>query len=201
MTVKWFYIFILWLAIDTSGFYAQDNVPANFAGIRALAVVEGNDTIPVFYLNEVEVASNFIFASKKQYERWTSIKYNVKIVYPYAIIASVKLKEYDRILSAIKDEKLKRKYLNLCEKELRAQFEDQLKDLTITQGKILMKLIHRETQKTTYEIVKELRGSFQASMWQAIARIFGHNMKAEYNPQEEDLMIEKAVALVERGYF
>jgi chaperonin GroEL (HSP60 family) len=113
----------------------------------------------------------------------------------------VKLKEYDRILSAIKDEKLKKKYLNLCEKELRAQFEDQLKDLTITQGRILMKLIHRETQKTTYEIVKELRGSFQASMWQAIARLFGHNMKAEYNPQEEDLMIEKAVALVERGYF
>lgn len=201
MAAKGSYISILFMVVKISMFHAQENLLASSGGVRAMAVVEGKDTIPVFFLNEVEVISNFVFASKRQYERWTSIKYNVKIVYPYAIIASVKLKEYDRILSAIKDEKLKKKYLNLCELELRNQFEDQLKNLTITQGRILMKLIHRETQKTTYEIVKELRGSFQASMWQAIARIFGHNMKAEYNPQEEDLMIEKAVALVERGYF
>lgn len=192
-------VLLMWFVSFSYGQTVPDNQPVR--GIRALAMVEGNDTIPVFFLDEVEIISNFIFSSPRQYERWTRIKYNVKIVYPYAIIASVKLKEYDRILNAIHDEKLKKKYLNLCEKEIRAKFEDQLKDLTISQGRILMKLIHRETGKTTYQIVKELRGTFQAAMWQAIARIFGHNMKDEYKPEEEDIMIEKAVALVEKGYF
>jgi hypothetical protein len=192
------YLVLLLLQVTV---FAQDEIVPERKGIPAMALVIGTDTFPMFNLDEVDVVTNFIFSSPRQYERWTAIKYHVKKVYPYAIIASVKLKEYDRVLSAIRDERLKKKYLNLCEKELRAQFEGQLRDLSITQGRILMKLIHRECGKTTYKIVKELRGSFEAAMWQAIARLFGNNMKVEYDPKEEDLMIEKAVALVEKGYF
>ena len=66
---------------------------------------------------------------------------------------------------------------------------------------ILMKLIDRESGKTTYEVVKQLRGSFQAAMWQTVARLFGHNMKTEYDANVEDIMIERAIKLVENGQF
>lgn len=177
----------------------SQNVPD--ANYNCRAIVENGDTIPVFYLNAVDVSTNMVFKTKRQYEKWTRVKYNVKKVYPYAILASAKLKQYDIILSKIEDEDLRKAYLRVCEKDLKNEFEDELKSLSISQGRVLMKLIHRETGKTTYAIVKEMRGSFQAAMWQALARIFGNNMKSEYDAKEEDIMIEHAVAMVERGDF
>jgi hypothetical protein len=174
---------------------------AQNAPTRCYAVVENNDTVPVFFLDEVGITTNMVFKTKRQYEQWTRVKYNVKKVYPYAILASAKLKQYDLILSKIEDEKMRKAYLRLCEKDLRHEFEDELKSLSVSQGRVLMKLINRETGKTTYAIVKELRGSFQAAMWQALAQLFGNNMKSTYDSAVEDIMIEKAVALVERGDF
>lgn len=165
------------------------------------AEVVGNDTIPVFNLSPVYVYTDFTFKNKKHYEQWTRIKYNVKKVYPYAILAAAKLKEYDRVLERMPDEKMRKTYIGLCEKELKSEFEDELKDLSITQGRILMKLIDRETGKTTYEIVKQMRGGFQAMMWQTVARIFGNNMKDGYDGEGEDVMIERAIKLVETGQF
>ncbi len=176
-------------------------IQAQSSPVRCYAVVEDNDTIPVFYLEEVGISTNMVFKSKRQYEQWTKVKYNVKKVYPYAILASAKLKQYDLILSKIEDEKIRKAYLRVCEKDLRDEFEDELKSLSVSQGRVLMKLINRETGKTTYAIVKELRGSFQAAMWQALAQLFGNNMKSTYDAATEDIMIEKAVALVERGDF
>jgi hypothetical protein len=91
--------------------------------------------------------------------------------------------------------------MKVAEKELKAQFEDQLKDLTMNQGRILLKLIDRETGNTSYQLVKDFRGGFQAFMWQGVARLFGNNMKAEYDPEGEDVMIERAIKLVEAGQF
>lgn len=171
------------------------------SGIRCYAIVENNDTVPVFFLNEVDITTNMIFKTKRQYEQWTRVKYNVKKVYPYAILASAKLKQYDLILSKMDNEDIRKAYLRVCEKDLRHEFEDELKGLSVSQGRVLMKLINRETGKTTYTIVKELRGSFQAGMWQALAKLFGNDMKSEYDGQTEDIMIEKAIAMVERGDF
>ena len=170
-------------------------------GIRCYAIIEDKDTVPVFFLNEVDVTTNMVFKTKHQYEQWTRVKYNVKKVYPYAILASAKLKQYDLILSKMTDEDIRKAYLRICEKDLKNEFEDELKSLSVSQGRVLMKLINRETGKTTYAIVKELRGSFQAAMWQAVARLFGNDMKDEYEATTEDLMIEKAIAMVERGDF
>lgn len=170
-------------------------------GIRCLAEVVNNDTIPIVHLNTVEVYTSFVFKSPKHYEHWTRTKANVKKVYPYAILAAAKLREYDHALESIKDKNLQSAFIKQCERDLKKDFEAELKALTVSQGKILMKLIDRETGKTTYEIVKQLRGGFQASMWQAVARIFGHNMKAEYDANVEDLMIERAIKLVESGQF
>lgn len=188
-------VLVILSAYPFCNFYAQSSAP-----VRAYAVVENNDTIPVFFLDEVGVTTNMVFKTRRQYEQWTRVKYNVKKVYPYAILASAKLKQYDLILSKMEDEDIRKAYLRVCEKDLRAEFEDELKGLSISQGRVLMKLINRETGKTTYAIVKEMRGSFQAAMWQALASLFGNDMKVEYS-KEEDIMIEKAIALVERGDF
>lgn len=170
-------------------------------GFRCRAEIVGKDTLPLIVFDDVEIITNFVFSNPRQREQWTRTKFNVKKVYPYAILAAAKLKEYDKALEKIDDEQLKKAFIRACEKDLRNEFENEIKGLTVSQGKILMKLIDRETQKTTYDIVKQLRGSFQAAMWQTVARIFGHNMKVEYDAKVEDIMIERAVKLVEAGQF
>jgi len=80
-----------------------------------------------------------------------------------------------------------------------AKYEDDLKKLTMTQGRILLKLVDREIGNTSYNLVKEYRGSISAAFWQGIARLFGSNMKAEYDPKGEDAEIEEIVQLIEAG--
>jgi Domain of unknown function (DUF4294) len=192
-------LLLLLLQVDCMG---QDAVAETAPPqIRLRGEIINGDTVPVVDLNTVNVYTQFEFSTKKQKEQWTRTKYNVKKVYPYAIVASAKLKEYDLALSRMQDEHLRKAFIKVCEKDLREQFEDDLKNLTVSQGKVLMKLIVRETGKTTYEIVKEMRGGFQAAMWQSLASLFGNSMKVEYNPENEDLMIERAVKLVESGQF
>ncbi len=192
-------IFIL----SSVNFFAQQNQNEISAPpstiIRCRAEVVNGDTIPVFYLNTVDVYTNFVFKTKYQYELWSRTKQNVKLVYPYAILAAAKLKEYDKALEKMEDAHMRKIFLKVCEKDLRKEFEDDLKGLSVTQGKVLMKLIDRESGKTTYEIVKTLRGSFQAAFWNTLARLFGNNMKVEYDGAVEDIMIERAVKLVESG--
>jgi hypothetical protein len=182
--------------------FAQDNeiVPANTQqnpAFKVRAEVLNGDTVPVVDLNTVYVYTEYIFKTQKQRDIWSRIKRDVKVVYPYAILAAAKLKEYDMILGQM-PENLRPAYLKVCEKDLRHEFEDELKDLTTNQGRLLMKLIDRESGKTTYEIVKTMRGSFEVVMWQALARLFGNDMKVQYDPIE-DIMIERAIKQVESG--
>lgn len=165
------------------------------------AEVINGDTVPSIRLPEVYIYGEYAYKNRKQYEAWTRTKFNVKKVYPFAILAAAKLKEYNQILEKIPDEKAKKAYMKTVEKELKAEFEQPLKELNMTQGKILLKLIDRETGNTSYDLVKDLRGGFQAFMWQGVARLFGSNMKSEYDPEGEDIMIERAIKLVEAGQF
>jgi hypothetical protein len=197
-------LLLLFSIFISSSLFSQERdvtIPVNKPGYKLRAEVINGDTIPVVDLPYVHVYTEYIYKNRRQYEQWTRIKYNVKVVYPYAILAAAKLKEYDRILEHMPDPKIRKAYLKVCEKDLISQFEDELKDLSINQGRVLMKLIDRETGKTTYEIVKEMRGGFQACMWQAVARIFGNNMKDDYDANVEDIMIERAIKLVESGQF
>jgi hypothetical protein len=171
------------------------------AGHRCRAEIVNGDTLPVVDLQTIYVYAEFVFKNRKHFEMWTRTKQRVKNVYPYAILAAAKLKEYDKALAGINDSKLRKAFLKVCEKDLRKEFEDELKQMSVEEGKVLMKLIDRESGKTTYEIVQQMRGNFQAMMWQTIARLFGNNMKTEYDPVIEDLMIERAVKLVEMGQF
>lgn len=193
------YVTILLLYGTLQAQDAYDIFASPAKGHRTPGTIVNGDTIPVVNLETVSVVTEFQFRSVRHRRMWDRTKYNVKKVYPYAILAAAKLKEYDLALAKIQDEKAKKRYIKKCEEDLRIEFEDELKALTVSQGKTLMKLIDRESGRTTYDVVKQLRGAFQAAMWQALARLFGHNMKAEYDANVEDIMIERAVKLVEAG--
>lgn len=160
-----------------------------------------SDTMLIFNLEPIyfsapsaSSASN----SREQQKRLYLIR-NVKKAYYYAKLASEKLKIVDADLQKIHGKKEQKEYLEQAEKDLRAQFEEELKKLTITQGRILVKLIDRETGNTTYYLVKELRGSFSAFFWQSMARLFGSNLKMKYDPLGEDKDIEAIIQQIDKG--
>ncbi len=171
-------------------------------GYKVTATVVGNDTVPCVWMPWVIITDKMSFATKRRYAEWTRLKHNVKMVYPYAILAAAKLKEYDIELAKIPKENDRKAFLKKSEKELQKQFGTELKGLSINQGMILMKLIDRETGKTTYTIVKEMRGNFNAFMWQSLASLFGSSMKQEYDINDpNDKLIELAIKQIEAGEF
>ena len=172
-------------------------------GIMLPAIVVGVDTFAYVSLPAVTIETEMSMETRRQYAEWTRLKHNVKKVYPYAIIASARLKEYENILEKMPNEALRKLYMKEAEKKLEKEFGDQLKNLTITQGRILIKLIDRETGHTSYELVKQLRGSFSAFMWQSLASLFGSTLKSEYDVKNnnEDKMIEFAIRQIESGQF
>lgn len=164
------------------------------------AVVEGSDTLPIFELPEVIVYERRDFEYLYLKRRYRRMIRNIKKAYPYAQIAGVKLKELDDQLATLNSEKEQKAYINQAEKEIMDQFEKQVKRLTVTQGIILVKLIDRETGRTSYQVIKELKGGFTAFFWQGIARIFGNNLKTEYDPENQDKVMEDIVLGIEAGF-
>lgn len=164
------------------------------------AVVEGSDTIPIIELPEVSVYERRDFEYLYLKRRYRRMIHNVKKAYPYAQVAGIRLKELDDHLLTLDSEKEQKEYIKQAEKEIMNQFEKQVKKLTITQGIILVKLIDRETGRTSYQVIKELKGGFTAFFWQGIARIFGNNLKTEYDPLDQDKIMEDIVLGIEAGF-
>ncbi|MCF8296612.1 MAG: DUF4294 domain-containing protein [Saprospiraceae bacterium] len=167
--------------------------------VVAQAVIVDGDTIPMIHLSEVTIFSPLVFKNKREARQFTRLVRYVKKVYPYAKIAGAKFNEYNTLLTQATTEKEKRRLMKQAEKDIKAEFEGELKKLTFSQGKILIKLIDRETQFTSYELVKELRGTVMATFWQGLARIFGYNLKVEYDPDGKDKQIELIVRMIEAG--
>ena len=161
-------------------------------------IVEG-DTIPFFELPPFIIHDYVHVMSPLERWNWERLVYNVKKVYPYAKLAGLKLRDYNKILLAAKNVAEKNRLMRKAEKELKAEFETPLKNLTINQGKILLKLVDRETGNCSYELLKELRGTFMAFFWQNIGRLFGYNLKARYDPKGEDHQLETVIFMIESG--
>ncbi len=161
-------------------------------------IIDG-DTVPVITLDEITIEASMIWKNKIAHRRYNRLVRNVKKVYPYARLAGMKLMEYDELLAGIESERERKKIMKVAEKELKNEFGDELKELTFTQGKILLKLVDREAGTTSYEVVQELRGKFAAFFWQSIAALFGYNLKVRYDPLNEDREIENIVKLIESG--
>jgi len=195
--------FIL-LIFFSSAVFAQQSATQGLElpvkGVLVKTVIYNGDTIPYVVLPAVVCATDRVFKNKRQKASWDRLKYNVKKVYPYAILAAAKLKEYDQILSQM-PEKERERYTKMAEKQLKQEFGEELKNLSMTQGRILIKLIDRETGKTTYNVVRDMRGSFSAFMWQGVALMFSSSLKDEYDAQGEDKAIESAIKVIEAGEY
>lgn len=163
------------------------------------SVVIDGDTIPMFHIKAIEVWSPREFKNKREERKYGRLQRYVVKVYPYAKIAGEMLKYFDDTLKSFKTEFGKKRYLKKVEEQLKAEFGNELKKLTIMQGIILVKLIDRETGNTSYELIKQFRGSFSAFIWQSLARLFGSNLKLEYDPYGEDQLIEEIVQRIESG--
>lgn len=193
---------ILFLVVSIN-LFSQDVVVPNDLKIplRVNAIVVGVDTFAYLSLPIVSVEAPMPFATKRKYAEWTRLKHNVKKAYPYAILASARLKQYEMILEKLPNEDTRKAYMAVAEKQLQKEFGEELKKLTVNQGRILIKLIDRETGNTSYALVKQLRGSFSAFMWQSLASLFGSSLKTEYDPEGEDRLIEVAIKQIESGQF
>lgn len=163
---------------------------------------DNGDTIPTVTLEPITVAETRVFASKREERKWSRLKRDVAKVYPYSKLAGKKLKQYNDAM-ALMNPKEQKKMLKKAEDELKAEFEGDIRNMTLNQGRILIKLIDRESGNTSYGLVKDLRGSFQAVFWQSVARIFKTNLKSSYDPNAntEDRMIEDIIASIEDGTF
>jgi len=161
-------------------------------------IFEG-DTIPIITLKPVYIVEMKKFESKKAERKYNRLVRYVKKVYPYAQLAAKKLQEYDTLLQAEKNDRARSKLMKKAEKELRKEYEGKLRSFTFSQGKILIKLIDRETSYTSYELLKELRSGFYASIWQGIGKLFDYDLKIKYDPKGADRQIEQIVQLIEAG--
>jgi hypothetical protein len=180
----------------------QNDSLKNFKNINnhiVRATIENGDTILHVALKPITVRPPLNFTSRNQIKRYSRLVAYVKKVYPYSQIVSEQLAEIHMHLDEYETQKQKNNYIKQKEEELKQEFEGQLRKLTFTQGKILIKLINRETGYTTFDIVKELKGSLNAFFWQSIARIFGSNLKLEYDAKGDDAMIEDIVIRIENG--
>ncbi len=161
-------------------------------------VIEG-DTLPHVYIEEVKICPPFKFKSPRQHKRYSRLVINVKKTLPYARLARYRLNLIANTLDTIRSEKDKKQYLKQAEKELFEEFEKPLRKLTFSQGRMLIKLIDRETGDTSYDLIKDLKGGFSAFMWQSVARLFGSNLKSEFDSEGDDAMIEHIVIMIDNG--
>jgi len=159
----------------------------------------GKDTMLMVYLNEIYIFPPEKFKNKNQ-ERfyWTTVR-DVKLTLPYAKLIASELNKTNKKLITLPDDKERKKYLSQYEKAVLKQYEPSLKKMNINQGKMLLKLIDRECNQSPYELIKAYRGSFTAFFWQGIARVFGSNLKAEYDGNDKDKIVERIIILVEEN--
>ena len=152
-----------------------------------------------FELSPVIVMPQDFLQSKADLRKYWRLAQKVKKVYPIAKKASLLAQHYEASFQKIENDKERKKYIKDIEKKLIAEYTPQMKTMTTSEGRILIKLIDRETCHTSYELIKELRGGLQAFFWQGVARIFGHNLKDNYDPEEEDRLIEMIIFYLEIG--
>lgn len=191
--MKFCRLFILLFVIITAGkSVAQDKngqprFPAKGKNdtIRVASTNEDGEMIPWIPLNQVVIYGIRIFKSPSDQAAYNRLRYNVLKVMPYALFAKRRYEQLERDLAVTTDRKEHKKLIKQCDSEIKQMFKTEIKELTISQGQILTKLIDREVGRTTYEIVKETQGGVKAFIYQSVARVVGHNLKSTYNPEEE----------------
>lgn len=153
-----------------------------------------NDTLHGYVLKDVNIEAN----GDEYRRKYEAAKYFIRRMYPYAMLASQMLTEYQDTLNTITSDHQRNKFLRKANKELKEEFGDEIRDLSVTRGKYLIKLIYRETGISVYDIIKQYRGGVKAVFWQSLCVINGQDLKETFDP-EEDVIIERIVEEIEAG--
>jgi len=171
------------LSIFSASSIAQDKLL-----VAPFTIVNGD----IFFITDVAEVKVLAFKNKEEKKKYNILKRRVLKVYPYAISAKEKLMNIQVGLDSIRKRRHKKRYTKEVAKWVKEEYADRLKNLTMSEAKILVKLIYRETQTTSYEIVKSYRGRFNAFFWQTMAKFWDNNLKTEYDPvnNREDMLIE-----------
>jgi hypothetical protein len=176
---------------------AADSLPNRFYLLENIE--RDGVTMPEIELDEVNVVRRMGLKGRFHWWKYRRLVYNVKKVYPYAVMVRESIAAVNDTLTLIDNDRDRRRFIKDYEKSVFEEYEDDMRQMTITQGKILIKLIDRETQNTGYDLIKEYRSAVSAVFWQGIARIFGTNLKDRYDRDGDDYMIEKIIYELEAG--
>ena len=168
-------------------------------GYLVPACIYEGDTIASLHMPTLYCFKPLKFKNKKQQQQYNRLVRNVKKTLPIAKEVNRAIIETYEFLQTIPDEKDRQKHLNAVEKSVKEQYTPRMKKLTLSQGKLLIKLINRETDSSSFELVKAFLGPFKAGFYQAFAALFGASLKKEYHPEDEDAMTEQIVLMVESG--
>jgi hypothetical protein len=199
--IMFYKVVILFFLFACFSVQAQDiNKPIKNGYLVQFKIVDG-DTIPFINLREIIIFPPHQFHSKREVMKYAKLVRNIKKVLPYAKIARTKLFLIESEVEKIPTESERKEFLKHAENALKDDFQDEITNLTMTQGRLLIKLIDRETGNTSYALIKELKGSFNAFLYQSIARIFGENLKDEYDPKGDDKLVEEIVVRIENGEY
>ena len=172
-----------------------------WAGMYHFIEPETGDTLAMLVFNPITIYPRERFRNKKEEEFYWKTVRDVKRTLPYAKLISATLLETYEYMDTYKNQKEKQAYMREFEKQIFNQYKPVMKKMTKSQGKMLIKLINRETNQSSYSIVKAFLGTFRAGFWQTFGRFFGANLKQGYHPNKnkEDAIIERVCVRVEQG--
>jgi hypothetical protein len=188
-----FILFIFFILTGYNGMAQTDT-----SGVWVGYLIENGDTLLVSVTPEANIIS-YSDANYRESRNYKKALRRVKKVYPYAMLASYMYEDYMIKIDEFEKNKERRKYLKEEEKALKEKFEGKIREITVQEGVILVKLIDRQTSHTSYEVLKEIRGGGSAFLWQSVARIFSSSLKHQYDPTGDDWMIEEIVQRIRTG--
>ena len=196
---KLLFFIVLFVLIDFEAYSQSKENTTSINGYMVPVCVYQGDTIPSLRMPVLYVFKPLNLNSKKKRQQYTRLVRNVKRTLPIAKEVNRAIIETYEYLQTLPDDKAREKHLSQVEKSIKEQYTPVMKKLTFSQGKLLIKLVNRETDSSSYELVKACLGPFKAGFYQAFAALFGASLKKEYHPEDEDAMTEQIVLMVESG--
>ena len=175
-----------------------DPIFSHHVGYAGVVEYEG-EKIPWFVLSDVYIFKELVFKSPRQAKKYYKIANNIKKVYPIAVEIQHEIERQVAHMDSLPSKRARDLYLKEMEKELKKKYTPRLKKLTFSQGKLLIKLIDRQCNQTSYELIKTYMGGFKATFYNTFASLFGASLKKEYDPDVDDRLTERCILLIESG--
>lgn len=196
--MKKMYLLLLIILLGVTEIYSQSDTTTKNSTLMTndSTIIRSNNDPTLFHMTkEVLIKDKKLVRTPQEEDEYQKLKRKVIKLYPYALLAKKVYETSNQAISSMESNSEKRKFMKAKEEELRNRFENEIKGLYTTDGPVLVKLIHRETSKTTFEILKEVKGGFKCFFYQIAAKRYGYSLKETFDP-EKDVDIENMVQLL-----